>query len=71
MNGFVGFMRSTIGRVIRIVAGLALMWWGFFGGAGVIVGIVGIVVFLAGAVNFCIFAPLFGRTIWGKPRTAN
>ena len=71
MNGFVDFMRSTWGRLLRIALGVILIWWGFFGGAGVIVGIIGFAPLLAGLVNFCLFAPLFGRTIWGKPRTAH
>ncbi len=64
-------MRAAPGRAIRAIAGVLLMWWGFFGDAGVIVGIIGLVVLAAGVVNFCMFAPLFGRTIWGKPRAAH
>lgn len=68
MDGFVGFMRSTPGRALRIALGIVLIWWGFWGDAGVIVGIIGFVPLAAGIMNFCLFAPLFGRTIWGKPR---
>jgi hypothetical protein len=70
MDNFVDFMRSGAGRALRIVLGGLLIWWGFWGGAGVIVGIIGFMPLLAGVVNFCIFAPLFGRTIWGKPTGA-
>jgi hypothetical protein len=71
MNNFVAFMRSIAGRLLRIALGLALIWWGFFGTGGVIVGIIGFVPLLAGVINFCIAAPLFGRTIWGKPKASH
>ncbi|MFI5202356.1 MAG: DUF2892 domain-containing protein, partial [Candidatus Kapaibacterium sp.] len=68
MNPFVSFMRSGVGRGLRIVLGLFLIWWGFWGDAGVIVGIIGFVPLLAGIFNFCVFAPLFGYTFMGQPR---
>lgn len=68
MGNFVVFMRSPIGRVLRIALGGFLLWWGFYGDAGTIVGIIGVVPILAGIFNFCVLAPLFGRTIWGEPR---
>jgi len=68
MDGFVGFMRSTTGRLLRIILGGVLVYWGFWGGAGTLVGVIGFIPILAGVINFCLFAPLFGRTIWGKPR---
>jgi hypothetical protein len=71
MDGFVSFMRGPVGRTLRIVLGESLSWWGFWGDAGVIVGIIGFVPVAAGIVNFCLFAPFFGRTIWGTPRAAN
>ena len=33
---------------------------------GVILAIVGAVVLAAGALNFCIFAPLFGGPFWAR-----
>ena len=64
-------MRGTLGRTLRIALGLALIYWGFWGTGGVIVGIIGFVPLLAGAINFCIAAPLFGRTIWGEPKASH
>jgi hypothetical protein len=64
-------MRSTAGRLLRIALGLALIWWGFLGTGGLIVGLIGLVPLLAGVVNFCIAAPLFGRTIWGDPKASH
>ena len=71
MNPFVGFMRSGLGRTVRVLLGLFLMYWGFLGDAGAIVGIIGIVPVAAGIFNFCLFAPLFGLNIWGQPRAAH
>lgn len=68
MNPFVTFMASTTGRLVRIVAGLALIAWGalVLGGAtGIIVAIVGALPLLAGLFDFCIFAPLFGAPLSG------
>ena len=61
--GFARFMSSIYGRLLRIVAGIALIVVGLaavHGTWGIILAIVGLVVFAAGAFNFCIFAPLFG-----------
>lgn len=69
MNPFVAFMASTAGRILRAVAGAALVYWGFaiLGGVtGIIVGLVGLVVFSAGTFDFCVFAPLFGNPLSGK-----
>jgi hypothetical protein len=68
MNPFVKFMASTTGRITRIVAGLALIAWGLFGldgSTGVIVAVVGLVPLLAGLVDVCVFAPLFGNPFKG------
>ena len=69
MNPFVKFMASTTGRIVRIVAGLALIGWGLIGlggTAGLIVAIVGIVPLAAGVLDFCLFAPLFKNPMSGK-----
>jgi hypothetical protein len=68
MNPFVTFMASNTGRIVRIVAGLALAVWGWFGLAGItgmIIIVVGLVVFSAGFFDFCLFAPLFGGPLSG------
>lgn len=68
MNGFVNFMASTTGRIVRIIAGAALIAYGLLvlaGTTGVIVAIIGAVPLLAGLLDFCIFAPLFGRPLNG------
>jgi len=68
MNPFVAFMASTAGRLVRIVAGLALIawaWLGLDGAAAIVVAVVGALPLLAGVFDFCIFAPLFGAPLSG------
>jgi hypothetical protein len=67
--GFARFMSSLYGRLLRIVAGIALIVIGLavvHGTGGIILAIVGLVVLAAGLFNFCIFAPLFGGPFWAK-----
>lgn len=66
--GFAKFMSSIWGRGIRMVAGLGLIYWAYMLSDFwvYVLAIVGLVVFLAGALNFCIFAPLFGGPFKGK-----
>lgn len=66
--GFAKFMSSMWGRGIRMAAGLGLIYWAYMlsGFWVYVLAIVGIVVFLAGLMNFCIFAPLFGGPFKGK-----
>lgn len=70
MNPFISFMASRNGRIVRIVVGLALVVWGFFGidnaTTGTIVLIVGLVPLVAGIFDFCVFAPLFGAPLSGS-----
>ncbi len=69
MNPFISFMASTTGRIIRILAGLALIAWGLLGlhgTTGIIVAIIGALPLLAGLFDFCAFAPLFGNPLSGK-----
>ena len=70
--GFVRLMASPLGRAARIVAGLAVIGGGLAlvlsGGnqvLGVVLVAVGIVPLAAGAVDFCVFAPLFGCPLSG------
>ena len=51
MTSFFGFMASAAGRITRIVAGVVLII------AGVLLA--------AGALDVCVFAPLFGRPFTG------
>ena len=73
MSPFVKYMISPPGRILRIVAGLALILWGLMGlggATGIIVAIVGAVPLLAGLFDFCVFAPLFGGHLSGPKNRA-
>jgi hypothetical protein len=66
---FARFMSSSFGRLLRIVAGIALIVIGLaivHGIGGIILAIVGLVPLIAGLFNFCVFAPLFGGPFLAK-----
>jgi hypothetical protein len=65
---FARFMAGSVGRTARVVIGIGLIVWGFSIGstAGVVVIVVGAIVFLAGALNFCLIAPLIKAPFLGK-----
>jgi len=67
--GFIRFMASTAGRVVRFVLGAALIIVGSYlvrGAGGVILAIVGLVPLLAGTFDFCVLAPLFKLPFSGR-----
>ncbi len=69
MNAFCSFMASAAGRGIRIVAGIALIAWGFLGmegTAGIIVTAIGFVPLLAGLFDVCLIGPLLGCPLAGS-----
>jgi len=70
--GFASFMASPAGRITRVLAGLVLIGVGLVVTIGVgnpVLGIVlvaiGLVPLLAGAFDYCVFAPLFGAPLSG------
>ena len=68
MNALFGFLASPAGRIIRIVAGLALILVGLLavqGLGGWILAIIGLVPLAAGLFDWCLFAPLFGLPFVG------
>lgn len=67
--GFARFMVSPAGRLIRIVAGIALVYYGIAimgGTGGWIVAAVGLVPLLAGVFDFCLLAPFVGAPFKGQ-----
>ncbi len=65
---FVHFMASPTGRVIRVIAGVFLMYLGlgWLGGpAGSVLAIVGLIPFFAGVFDVCLFAPLWHLPLSG------
>jgi len=70
---FVKFMVSGAGRTARIVAGIILVALGLLvvkDTVGIILTVVGLVPLVAGAVDVCVFAPLFGYPFLGKESRA-
>ena len=72
--GFVNFMISIAGRLLRVVAGVAIIWialhslqspWSY------IVAAIGLVPIAAGLLNFCLLGPLFSADFWGRPKRAH
>ena len=62
------FIAGPIGRLIRAIAGLGLILIGLLlleGAAGWILAVIGLAPLLAGILDFCIFAPLFGLPLVG------
>jgi len=70
--GFVRFMGTAAGRVVRVAAGVALILGGLLAGgaAGWAVAVVGVVPLAAGVTNVCLFAPVFHAPFRGGPRPA-
>lgn len=62
---FAAFMASRLGRGVRIVAGVLLIAWGLFLGGGVVPAVIGLVPLLAGVLDICLLAPLFGAPLKG------
>lgn len=71
--GFAKFMSSGFGRGLRIVVGLALIVLGLFsvgGMGGIILAVIGVVPLVAGLLDVCLFAPLFGGPLKGAEARA-
>lgn len=72
-NGFACFMASAAGRGIRVVAGLALIAWGWSMRGqtiGTVLMIVGLVPLAAGVFNVCMIAPIIGAPFSGAKACA-
>ena len=68
MNGLFEFMASGAGRIARIAAGAVLILVGLLalgGTGGIVLAVIGIVPLAAGALDVCVFAPLFGLPFAG------
>jgi hypothetical protein len=68
MKNFVKFMVSMAGRILRIIAGLAIIALGIFVFPTLnwLFIIIGLIPLLAGIFDFCILAPLMGYFFSGK-----
>lgn len=68
-SGFARFINSPSGRVLRIVAGVGLIAWGYslLGSAmGVVLIVVGCAPLAAGIFNLCLISALLGGPISGR-----
>jgi uncharacterized membrane protein len=65
--GLIKFMSSGAGRLLRVIAGMALIVIGFaLGGGWLTLSIVGLIPFFAGVFNVCLLAPLLGQPLKGR-----
>jgi hypothetical protein len=68
-SAFAQFFASSAGRVLRVVAGLALIGSGYTlrgQTSGLVLMVVGLVPLLAGAFDVCLLSPLFGGPMSGR-----
>lgn len=63
--GFAQFMASSLGRGVRIAAGVVFLAWGLFLGGGIIPVVLGVVFVAVGVFDVCLLAPLFGAPLKG------
>jgi len=73
-SGFARFINSSAGRVLRVVVGLGLIWYGFMQGGtstGTILMAVGLVPLAAGLFNLCLISALLGGPISGARINSN
>jgi len=61
---FAKFMATAPGRALRIVLGLALIFWGWLFGTPLLAA-AGLVPLAAGVFNRCLLAPLIGAPFRG------
>lgn len=72
--GFVHFMRSIAGRLLRIIAGVIIIYLALTrmeAPGSYAVAAVGTVPILAGLMNFCLLGPLFHVDLWGRSKDAS
>ena len=68
-NGFSRFMAGPVGRLLRVVLGLALIAWGWTSRGttgGTVLMVVGVIPILAGVLNVCLIAPLIRAPFSGR-----
>jgi hypothetical protein len=67
--GLARFMASAAGRLIRIVVGVVLIYFGLAvvkGTGGWVLAVIGLVPVAAGGLNFCLLASFIKAPFWGK-----
>ena len=67
-SGFAKFINTPTGRIVRIIAGLVLIIWGYTqlpDTGGIVLIIIGLIPLVAGSFNLCLISALLGGTING------
>lgn len=70
--GFVRFMRSIAGRLLRSAAGIALIVIGLLvvgGTGGMVTAVIGVVPLFAGVITLCLLGPLLRLNCFGRPKS--
>lgn len=67
--GFIKFMSSTAGRVLRALVGVVVLILGMTGG-NVWLDLLGVFFIAVGVFDVCVFAPLFKLPLSGKATRA-
>lgn len=71
MDGFIHFIQSVSGRLLRIIVGIVLIVVGLIfiqGVWGTVVAAIGLIALFAGMAGICLIGPLFGYTFDGTKR---
>ncbi len=65
---FSQFMASSMGRILRVIAGAVLIGIGISmkSTSGYVIAVIGALPLLAGVFDVCVFAPLFHMPFTGK-----
>jgi len=68
-TGFAKFINTTTGRLVRIIAGLILIIWGFaveLQSTAIILIVIGLIPLAAGLFNMCVISGLLGGPLSPK-----
>ena len=68
-SGFAQFINTLAGRIIRLIAGVVLIVWGYTQldqTLGIVLIVVGLIPLLAGALDLCLISALLGGPLSGK-----
>jgi hypothetical protein len=73
-TGFARFINTVAGRIVRLVAGIALIVWGYSlldETLGIVLIVIGLIPFVAGALDLCLISALLGGPLSGKKLRAS
>lgn len=73
-TGFARFINSAAGRLARVLAGVALLVWGFAErgtGTGIALMAIGLIPLVAGLLDWCLISALLGGPLSGATLRQN